>query len=83
MHLARLHDPAPVAQRHRRGGALAAVLGLMLLAGCGGTSAAEIEACVERGREYFTAIGAFPTLSTGRDALAEARERCNRTLTAF
>ena len=47
-----------------------------------GNSAA-VEACVSRGRAYFTEIGSFPTLSDGRDALAVARERCRRTTTAF
>jgi hypothetical protein len=41
------------------------------------------EQCVERGRTYFTQIGASPKLSDGRLAVDVARERCGRTLTAF
>jgi hypothetical protein len=45
---------------------------------------AEIKACVERGRAYFTEIGSFPKLSDGRDAMEVARECCERTpFTAF
>jgi uncharacterized paraquat-inducible protein A len=55
-----------------------------------GSSAAhqqQVEACVARGVQYFKDVGSFPTLTAapnkGKDAAVEARERCNRTLTAF
>lgn len=41
------------------------------------------EGCVARGVYYFKDIGAYPYLSTGKDATKVARERCRRTLTAF
>lgn len=44
----------------------------------------EIEACVSRGIAYFKEVGAYPTLTTtGENAEAVAKERCNRTITAF
>ncbi len=47
----------------------------------------EIAACTSRGIAYFQAIGSYPTLktapNTGRSADEVARERCNRTTTAF
>jgi hypothetical protein len=50
-------------------------------------SDSEVEACVERGVQYFKDIGSYPTLSSppnkGRSAEVVARERCNRTTTAF
>jgi hypothetical protein len=46
-------------------------------------SDSEVDACVERGVQYFKDIGSYPTLSTGRSAEVVARERCNRTTTAF
>ncbi len=46
-----------------------------------------IEACVKRGIDYFKEIGSYPTLSSapnkGRKAEEVARERCERTTTAF
>jgi hypothetical protein len=52
-----------------------------------GRSDSEVEACVERGVQHFKDIGSYPTLSqppnTGRSAEVVARERCNRTTTAF
>jgi hypothetical protein len=46
-----------------------------------------IDACVERGVAYFREIGSYPTLSAppneGRSAEEVARERCERTTTAF
>jgi hypothetical protein len=46
-----------------------------------------VEACVARGIAYFKEIGSYPTLksapNTGRSADDVARERCNRTPTAF
>ncbi|MFW5440564.1 MAG: hypothetical protein ACKE5M_07745 [Methylophilaceae bacterium] len=57
------------------------------LSGCGGDNSAAIESCVSRGVSYFKEIGSYPTLSStpnaGRSAEAVARERCNRTTTAF
>ena len=58
------------------------------LAGCGKSGPdPRIAACVERGVTYFKEIGSYPTLSsapdTGRRAEDVARERCNRTTTAF
>lgn len=59
---------------------------MLLLAGCSG-KAEEVNACVERGVEYFKEIGSYPTLSSdpnkGRKAEDVARERCDRTTTAF
>jgi hypothetical protein len=42
-----------------------------------------VAACVTRGEAYFREVGSYPTLSDGRDAVNLARERCERTLTAF
>lgn len=58
------------------------------VAGCGKSGPdPRIEACFERGVAYFKEIGSYPTLSstpdTGRRAEEVARERCNRTTTAF
>jgi hypothetical protein len=39
--------------------------------------------CEERGVEYFKSIGSYPTLSSGADAEAEARDRCARSDKAF
>lgn len=45
---------------------------------------AEIDACISRGIAYFKEVGAYPTLTTtGENAEAVAKERCNRTTTAF
>lgn len=44
----------------------------------------EIDACISRGVAYFKEVGAYPTLTTtGENAEDVARERCNRTTTAF
>lgn len=53
--------------------------------GSGNTASnAEIDACTSRGISYFKEVGAYPTLTTtGENAEAVARERCNRTTTAF
>jgi hypothetical protein len=59
------------------------LLVLLVFAGGGEGDSAAFEACVSRGRAYFSEIGSFPTLSDGRDALTVARERCRRTTTAF
>lgn len=63
-----------------------AAISMLLLVGCSG-KAEEVNACVERGVEYFKEIGSYPTLSSapneGRNAEDVARERCNRTTTAF
>jgi hypothetical protein len=58
-----------------------------VLSGCGGKSNAEVDACVNRGVAYFKEMGSYPTLKSapnaGRNAEDVARERCNRTTTAF
>jgi outer membrane biogenesis lipoprotein LolB len=63
-----------------------AAVAMLLLAGCSGKTE-EVNACVERGVAYFKEIGSYPTLSSapnkGRAAEDVARERCNRTTTAF
>jgi len=63
------------------------VLAMALLAVGIGPAAAQssqaIEACVGRGIAYFKEIGSYPRLSDGRSAAQVARERCNRTTTAF
>ncbi len=47
-------------------------------------SSADIEACISRGIAYFKEVGAYPTLTTtGENAETVAKERCNRTTTAF
>jgi len=47
------------------------------------SSVSDVESCVARGISYFSSIGAYPMLSDGRKATDTARERCNRTTTAF
>ena len=67
------------------------IAGMMLLGivGCNEESIAQskINECYDRGVAYFTEIGSYPTLKSepnvGRDAVEIARERCNRTTTAF
>ena len=64
------------------------VIALLSITGCGKNNPnPQIEACVERGVSYFTEMGSYPTLKSapnaGRSAEAVARERCNRTTTAF
>lgn len=48
---------------------------------------AKVEACIVRGVEYFKEIDSFPILhsepNAGRHARDVARERCERTITAF
>jgi hypothetical protein len=55
--------------------------------GSGGGNSTAVESCVGRGVAYFKEIGSYPTLSSapnvGRSAEDVARERCNRTTTAF
>jgi hypothetical protein len=63
-------------------------IGTLTLFGCGKSSVGgEVDSCVNRGVAYFKEIGSYPTLSsapnTGRLAEDVARERCNRTTTAF
>jgi hypothetical protein len=47
----------------------------------------EIEACTSRGIAYFKEVGSYPVLhyppEAGRSAEEVAKERCNRTTTAF
>lgn len=50
----------------------------------GNTQNDEIEACISRGIAYFKEVGAYPILTTtGENAEVVAKERCNRTTTAF
>lgn len=46
-----------------------------------------VDACVQRGVEYFKEVGSYPVLTAdpnkGRKAEDVARERCQRTTTAF
>ena len=55
------------------------------MVGCGNSG--QVDACVNKGVAYFKEIGAYPTLHSdpdkGRRAEDVARERCNRTTTAF
>jgi len=68
-----------------------ALIGLLLslsASACGGgANEADVEACVRRGVAYFKEIGSYPTLlappNKGKKAEDVARERCNRTTTAF
>lgn len=65
-----------------------AVIALLAIAGCGKSGLGpQVEACVARGVAYFKEMGSFPTLKSapnaGRRAEDVARERCNRTITAF
>lgn len=59
------------------------------LVGCGGAGSSnqQVEECITRGVAYFKEVGSYPTLSSapnkGRKAEDVARERCNRTTTAF
>lgn len=57
----------------------------LLLVGCGDSG--DINACVARGISYYKEIGSYPLLQTdpnkGRKAEDVARERCQRTNTAF
>jgi hypothetical protein len=48
-----------------------------------GSANSRVDACVARGIAYFKDVGSFPYLSTGRDAVEVAIERCRRTTTAF
>jgi hypothetical protein len=65
------------------------VLATLMMVSCGDSSNnnAAVEQCVARGIAYFKEIGSYPTLSSapnaGRSADEVARERCNRTTTAF
>lgn len=66
----------------------ACIVALLSVAGCGKSDPdPQIEACVERGVSYFKEMGSYPTLKSapnaGRSAEDVARERCNRTTTAF
>ena len=67
---------------------LFAFAAVLLLSGCSGKdNSAEISACIDRGVAYYKEIGSYPRLSshpnTGRRAEEVAKERCNRTTTAF
>ena len=58
------------------------------LSGCGGgNNNKALEACVSRDVAYFKEISSYPTLpsapNAGISAETVARERCNRTTTAF
>ena len=67
--------------------AVAAVFAVASLGGCGRRNADEVEACVDRGIAYFKETGSYPTLKSapnkGRSVVEVARERCERTTTAF
>ncbi len=68
--------------------AFVCVVVLLGVAGCGKSNPdPQVEACVERGVSYFKEVGSYPTLKSapnaGRSAEEVARERCNRTTTAF
>ena len=60
---------------------------VILVSACGPNQNQGVEECVANGVAYFKVIGSYPTLSsapdTGRRAEDVARERCNRTITAF
>ena len=60
-------------------------LTMIFVSACGPNQS--VEECVANGVAYFKEIGSYPTLSsapdTGRRAEDVARERCNRTITAF
>ncbi len=61
------------------------VLITISLSGCGSDS--KVESCVDRGITYFKDIGSYPTLlskpNVGKSSEAVARERCNKTTSAF
>lgn len=61
------------------------LLFVVILSGCGKKQ--EVDACVERGVDYFKEIGSYPTLTSkpneGRKAEDVARERCERRTSAF
>lgn len=70
------------------------ILFLFFLSKCGSNERSnglsrdgQVEACVARGLAYFRDVGSYPTLKSapnaGRSAIDVARERCNRTTTAF
>ena len=65
--------------------ALIAGITLFGIVGCGNSG--KVDACVDRGVAYFKEIEAYPTLRSdpnkGQRAEDVARERCNRTTTAF
>lgn len=63
-------------------GVLSALCALLLLSACG-RNAAAISECVDRGIVYFNEIGSYPRLSDGRSASSVARERCERSSSAF
>ncbi len=65
---------------------LGAIIGLVLFGGWLSWKSTHDEAvmqCVHRGVAYFKGVDMYPTLSDGRNAEQEARERCGRTTTAF
>jgi hypothetical protein len=66
---------------------LVSALIVCLLAWSSAHANADVEKCVARGIAYFKEIGSYPMLHThpnkGRRAEVVARERCNRTTTAF
>ena len=63
---------------------IVASFGVISCSGGNTASNAEIEACISRGIAYFKEVDAYPTLTTtGENAEDVARERCNRTTTAF
>jgi hypothetical protein len=47
------------------------------------SSKGDVDACIQRGIQYYKDIGSYPTLSNGENADKKVSERCNRTATAF
>lgn len=60
--------------------AVALAVGLMALALMPRDNPAD---CAARGERYFKEIGSYPYLSDGRRAVDVARERCQRSPSAF
>jgi hypothetical protein len=48
-----------------------------------GSANSKMDECIAQGIAYFKDIGSFPNLSTGRNAVEVAKERCRRTTNAF
>jgi hypothetical protein len=43
----------------------------------------DLDRCITRGVDHFKTVGSYPTISDGRYASNVARQRCQRTTTAF
>lgn len=59
-----------------------AIAALCLTAACSQARLNELDACIDRGRDYFASVGAA-TLDTGKTARETAEERCMRSTSAF